>query len=46
MQFRSSSSTHVHVRREISIILTQKMILLIGELNRSGQRFQPEEISE
>ena len=46
MQFRGSSSMHSGEKQEICIILTQMMILFIEELNRSGQRFQPEKISE
>ena len=46
MQFRRSSSMHSGARQEICIILTQMMILFIGELNQSGQRFGPEKISE
>ena len=46
MQFRRSSSMHSRARREICIILTQMMILFIGELDRSGRRFRPEKISE
>ena len=37
---------HSGARQEICIILKQMMILFIGELNRSRQRFQPEKISE
>ena len=46
MRFRRSSSMHSGARQEICIILTLMMILFIGELNRSGQRFRPGKISE
>ena len=44
--FRRSLIMHSGARQEICIILTQMMILFIGELNRSGRRFRPEKISE